>query len=75
MGGYYLNNAMFRLLWVRANLQDLAPETKDHTALIALDGLERSDWSGGIELNKNSKKIWDDLTNALEVMVGWLKVS
>ncbi|NOT22276.1 MAG: hypothetical protein HOP22_06065 [Nitrospiraceae bacterium] len=74
MGGYYLNNAMFRLLWVRAKLQNLAPETKDDPALIALDALENSDWSGGIELNKNSKKIWNDLINALEVMVDWLKV-
>jgi hypothetical protein len=69
MGGYYLNNATFRLLWVRENFQSLAPDTKDHPALLALDGLDKA----GIELNTHSTKAWDILNDALGVMVGWLK--
>jgi len=69
-GGYYLNNATFRLLWVRGNFQHLAPSTKDHPALIALDGLDKA----GIELNTDSTKAWDILNDALGVMAGWLKV-
>lgn len=70
MGGYYLNNAAFRLLWVRGNLQHLAPDTKDHPALIALDQLNNS----GIEIKERSTKVWEVLNEALKVIVPWLSV-
>jgi hypothetical protein len=68
MGGYYINNAMFRLRWVRANLKHLAPETDKHPALVALDQLSKP----GIQLKAKSTEMCDVLNEAIDVMAMWL---
>lgn len=70
MGGYYLNNAQFRLLELRSTFKHLAPDSQNNPALIALDHLNPS----GIECNERSTKIWDVLNEALKVIVPWLSL-
>jgi hypothetical protein len=71
MGGYYLNNAAFRLLWVYKNRHHLAPDTQDHPALTKLAKLDKP----GIEFNERSTKVWEVLHGALKVIVPWLSLT
>jgi hypothetical protein len=68
MGGYYLNNAVFRLLEARAILHEIMPDIKTNPALSALDQFNKS----GIGVNADARGVWDILNQALYTMVSWL---
>jgi hypothetical protein len=71
MGGYYINNARWRLAYVRANLTPYRlVADSDSEALLNFDRLH----AAGIETTR-ARDSWDILHSALVEMFGRLRTS